>query len=204
MALIKCSECDKEISDRANSCVHCGNPITRFEANKVSLTKIECPELPVNLDIGKMEKNWTGEAVLKGYLDINENVLDENIKSGDIKIFLHKSGLAIKTKWLIPVLDIHNSQIIDLKTASHQELESADKNVIGRAVAGQLLFGPVGAVIGGLSGVGKKEKLKEKHYLIINYWNTDRTPRTLVISGKQGEIRFFIETRKKRLNKEVK
>lgn len=27
MALIKCSECGKEISDKAINCVHCGNPI---------------------------------------------------------------------------------------------------------------------------------------------------------------------------------
>ena len=27
MALIKCSECGKEISDKAEVCLHCGNPI---------------------------------------------------------------------------------------------------------------------------------------------------------------------------------
>lgn len=27
MALIKCSECGKEISDKASACAHCGNPI---------------------------------------------------------------------------------------------------------------------------------------------------------------------------------
>jgi len=27
MALIKCGECSKEISDRAESCPHCGNPV---------------------------------------------------------------------------------------------------------------------------------------------------------------------------------
>ncbi len=29
MALIKCSECGKEISDKAGTCVHCGCPITK-------------------------------------------------------------------------------------------------------------------------------------------------------------------------------
>ena len=27
MALIKCSECGREISDKSNACIHCGNPI---------------------------------------------------------------------------------------------------------------------------------------------------------------------------------
>ncbi|MCF8145964.1 MAG: zinc ribbon domain-containing protein [Deltaproteobacteria bacterium] len=35
MALIKCSECGKEISDKAEKCVHCGCP--------VELTKAKCP-----------------------------------------------------------------------------------------------------------------------------------------------------------------
>lgn len=37
MALIKCSECGKEISDKATSCPHCGNPIASLfekESNK--------------------------------------------------------------------------------------------------------------------------------------------------------------------------
>lgn len=29
MAIIKCSECGKEISDKSTSCIHCGNPIER-------------------------------------------------------------------------------------------------------------------------------------------------------------------------------
>jgi DNA-directed RNA polymerase subunit RPC12/RpoP len=31
MALIKCSECGKEISDKAKECPHCGNPINYRE-----------------------------------------------------------------------------------------------------------------------------------------------------------------------------
>jgi len=33
-----------------------------------------------------------------------------------------------------------------------------DKSVIGRAIGGGLLLGPLGAVVGGISGVGKKTK----------------------------------------------
>ena len=31
MALIKCPECGKEISDKANACVHCGYPLDTLE-----------------------------------------------------------------------------------------------------------------------------------------------------------------------------
>ncbi len=33
MSMIKCSECGKEISDKAEKCVHCGNPLKKSEQN---------------------------------------------------------------------------------------------------------------------------------------------------------------------------
>lgn len=34
MALIKCSECGKEISDQATACVHCGCPVSKSNAEQ--------------------------------------------------------------------------------------------------------------------------------------------------------------------------
>ena len=36
MALIKCPECKKEISDKAGSCIHCGCPIEKMEVKKTN------------------------------------------------------------------------------------------------------------------------------------------------------------------------
>lgn len=47
MALIKCSECGKEISDRGEACVHCGCPI--------SITKAKCPKCGVERRPGDTE-----------------------------------------------------------------------------------------------------------------------------------------------------
>lgn len=33
MAMIKCSECGKEVSSKAKNCVHCGNPLTQIRFN---------------------------------------------------------------------------------------------------------------------------------------------------------------------------
>ncbi|MGH8428216.1 MAG: zinc-ribbon domain-containing protein [Gammaproteobacteria bacterium] len=38
MALIKCSECGREISDRATSCPGCGNPIGLDHATTIEQT----------------------------------------------------------------------------------------------------------------------------------------------------------------------
>jgi len=39
MALIKCSECGKEVSDKATACPFCGNPIHIEAIQNISLTK---------------------------------------------------------------------------------------------------------------------------------------------------------------------
>ena len=41
MALIKCIECSKEISDKASTCPHCGCPIS--EMSTVGIVKIKLP-----------------------------------------------------------------------------------------------------------------------------------------------------------------
>lgn len=39
MAMIKCPECEKEISDKAKECIHCGCPIRQNEPQKVEVIK---------------------------------------------------------------------------------------------------------------------------------------------------------------------
>ena len=55
MALINCSECQKEISDKAISCPNCGNPMNNAVAiaNTENEEILKFPELPSKLDIGK-------------------------------------------------------------------------------------------------------------------------------------------------------
>jgi len=47
MALIKCSECQKEISDKAETCPFCGNPM-----------KSTVPEMVGKVEIEKTNKKW--------------------------------------------------------------------------------------------------------------------------------------------------
>ena len=41
MALIKCPECGKEISDKAEMCINCGFPLKQHENNEMSAGKSE-------------------------------------------------------------------------------------------------------------------------------------------------------------------
>ena len=37
MALIECNECGRKISDKAEVCIHCGNPIDDIEEDEETL-----------------------------------------------------------------------------------------------------------------------------------------------------------------------
>lgn len=63
--------------------------------------------------------------------------------------------------------------IITTITTSENELVEQDKSVIGRGVVGGVIFGPVGLVLGGLSGVGKKKSMKQRQYFIVSYLSAD-------------------------------
>ncbi|WP_083250441.1 zinc-ribbon domain-containing protein [Synergistes jonesii] len=47
MALIKCSECGKEISDKASACPHCGYPMGEIKVTEVERPAQEAPSVQV-------------------------------------------------------------------------------------------------------------------------------------------------------------
>lgn len=64
---------------------------------------------------------------------------------------------------------LNYSQITDVFYGLKTEVVNVNKSVIGRAVTGGLLFGGVGAVVGAVSGTGKKAKKESNFYFIISY-----------------------------------
>lgn len=56
MSLIKCSECQKEVSDKASSCPSCGNPINATKSPVAQV--ITNPSNPVKIDLEFTSKKW--------------------------------------------------------------------------------------------------------------------------------------------------
>lgn len=196
MALINCPECGKEISDKAISCPNCGVPpskeISQLEKkNEEQMEILPFPNLPENLDIGRQITNWAFDAAFEGFFDGRENNLSV-IPSGKVTVLLHTHGIQLMSG--LNFYPIHNSQIISLKTVSQEELVKTDKSVIGRAVVGGLILGPLGAIVGGMSGIGSKEKFINKQYFIINFWDTiTQSAQSILISSTEGtKINSFI------------
>lgn len=62
--------------------------------------------------------------------------------------------------------------IVNTEFLSENEIIEKSKSVVGRATAGALLFGPVGALIGGMSGIGNSQKQKSHTYYVIHFINS--------------------------------
>lgn len=190
MALINCPDCQKEISDKAINCPNCGYPLHQTETQ---LQEISVPTFPVDLTIGGQFMNWGGDAAFKGDFRPEDNVV-RTITPGGVHVILHKFGINITNSFFVSELELHNSQIISIDFADTSRLLREDKSVIGRAVVGGLLMGPMAAIIGGMSGIGQKTHLVNSGYLVVNYWDRfTKTAQTILIRGNEiDEIRAFV------------
>lgn len=188
MALINCPECGKGISDKAKSCPNCGCPIELAPTEITLKAKEVFPDLPAVMDIGS--QLYLYDATIDGSYFHDENVITK-IPEGDVKVQIHTNGISISKG--ISFYYISSQQITGLTITTQERIIDENKSVIGRAIVGGLLLGPVAAIIGGISGIGTKQTLKGKYYLIINYWDVDtREIQTLLICTKQ-KLNSFVD-----------
>lgn len=102
------------------------------------------------------------------------------IRKGDMTdIALYDDHLALSNLTVKTPITLQYSQITDVFYGYREQLIEKEKSIIGRAVVGGLLFGGVGAVVGAVSGTGKKEVKQIDPYLIISYTAKDGTDQFL-------------------------
>ena len=84
-------------------------------------------------------------------------------------------------------INIHASQIIHASSTTKEEV--VQKSVIGRAAVGTLLFGPLGGVVGGMSGLSTK--LKDYYLLSLFFFDVYKhTTQTLLMVSKHDLKEF--------------
>lgn len=171
MALIKCPECAREISDKAINCPHCGYPLSQLDVTpqKIEDKKIFCPFCgaankstnescircnaflfsPERDDTEYNEENPLNIPVLKSTKSValSEQPATVSVPSDP------KGGIFTKVK--CPRCRSLNFSPVDTKKKF-----SIGKALVGNTV-GFLTFGPVGGVVGAATGInGKNSKTK--------------------------------------------
>lgn len=68
-----------------------------------------------------------------------------------------------------PLKQIKLKDIVNVGIVSDNELTTKDKSVIAHGIVGNVLFGSAGLILGGLSGLQKKQVNQNIDYLVINF-----------------------------------
>lgn len=75
-----------------------------------------------------------------------------------------------------PIIKLKYEQIVAANVVTEKEIIESDKSVVGRAIVGGVLLGHLGAIVGGMSGIGNKTKANTHYFMVINYEsNTEET-----------------------------
>lgn len=121
-----------------------------------------------------------------------------NIKTDDDENKLVIKSVVVKK----PEVNLKYEQITGINVTSEKEILEKSKSVTGRAVVGGVLLGPLGAIVGGMSGIGDKKKEKTRYYLIINYKSKDDEIKVLSfeVTNSLGAWDKFIEHVRKKIN----
>lgn len=94
-------------------------------------------------------------------------------------VALYEDHLEIKSPLVSQEVRLRYNQINDVFHGFKTELMESNKSVLGRALLGGVLLGGVGALVGAVSGTGKKVKKDTKLYLIISYTDSEEKEKVL-------------------------
>lgn len=90
-------------------------------------------------------------------------------KNNAVEVALYDDYLTLSNAMVKQPITLKYSQITDVFHGTITAAQQIEKSAIGRAVAGGILFGGVGAVVGAISANGKKEKTVTRLMFIISY-----------------------------------
>lgn len=68
-----------------------------------------------------------------------------------------------------PIIKLNYEQIVAADVITEKEIIESSKSTVGRALVGGVLLGPLGAIVGGMSGIGNKTKSSKHYFLVVNY-----------------------------------
>lgn len=118
------------------------------------------------------------------------------INQGKVNLRIQSDKLTINDVQIIPLSRMRGASVY-----SEKEVISKGKSVIGRAAAGGIVLGPIGATVGGMSGIGDKKEVKKKHYMSIFFVGKDGTEQQLIVSDDDGP--YYLQDFAKMINQRL-
>lgn len=100
-------------------------------------------------------------------------------EQSECRVFLHKDKITIESLKTKAIYNLNMDKILDVNIKTDEEIQNNYTSSIGGAVGGAVLFGPLGAMIGGRS---KKKVDKIVHNYLIFTYNNEKENKTDYIS----------------------
>ena len=120
-----------------------------------------------------------------------------------IELSLDDEGKQLKIKARIyknPAVFLSYDQIIEANVISEKDIVEKSKSVLGRAFVGSIFLGPLGTIVGGMSGIGNKQKSETHYFMVINYKSKDGEIKALsfeIVGSSLHWSSFMLELRKR-------
>lgn len=103
-------------------------------------------------------------------------------------ISLTNDALIIETMNSKQRFELNISQVITIQQNANRQVTEKKKSVVKRGIAGNMLFGSTGAVVGGLSGLGTKEISQLVYDLTIVYTTNKNETNTLIFRSLNHNV----------------
>ncbi|NOW02487.1 hypothetical protein [Clostridium beijerinckii] len=103
-----------------------------------------------------------------------------------------------------PPVHLKFEQVTGVRVVSEKEIIEKSKSAVGRAIVGEVLLGPLGAIVGGISGIGTQKENKTHNFIVINYKSKDDEIKVLSfeIVGSSLHWSSFVDELKQKIKKE--
>lgn len=160
MSLIKCSECGKEISDKASVCINCGCPISQKEdkykiilksdSNKIETIKVLMDVKSISLAEAKAETENTPKVLFNNLKLSEANEILEKFKTVNADILLTLQNDENKSKEITSTTENKNGENVSQSATTQANPSPNQKNKgCGIAVAIAIVIFIILALIGG-------------------------------------------------------
>ena len=125
---------------------------------------------------GRREVRFSYVDGIPGLCEIPNEVVDVTIDPAAGKLNF-QSAISKKRS-----AELDLSRVKDVRDVNETQIFEANKSVLGRSVVGGLLLGPLGSIVGGMSGLnGRKSKKVQKHFVMITYETTAQEEKQIVL-----------------------